>query len=202
MKHTEVFRERKDTIAAVCSAGRESRWKDETRVDPCGNWEMGAPGFIILFSLLLYSKFSKWGLFLKHILAHFFHFHNSSLPYFGSWVIRVTTWDLARPPVFNTLLKAINFQSWFVFYSEVVLLLLIPGNAKKCWLLALQALGSPAMGKIPKMSPKPLRIACKKSRGRFQPTSIDPPAFTWGPRLGCACWGKVWDGLKEPIWSK
>lgn len=161
---------------------------------------MGAWVCCTLLSTFIYIwNFCKDSLFSKQVSAHFFfHFCNSFLLHFGNWLICVATWNLAHTlfsiPYKNPLISRAD-----LLYLKVVWLLLVPGNAKKWWMLALQALGSPTMRKTPKMPPKPLRIACKKSRGTFQSVSMDPPAFTWGPQLGCDYWGKSWNGTEEPI---
>lgn len=202
MIHTEIFIEWNDTVSAVCfwgEKGRECRGSKRRSLLKLGDRfliRITRPTFTYIWN------FHSENFFFKQVLAHFFLLCKSFLSYFWSWRFSVTTWAVAYPPVFNSLWKPTNFQSWSVSCLNVVLLLLVPGDAKKRWLLAFQALGSPAMGKIPKTPPKPSRSACKKSRSRFQPTSIDPPACTWGPRLGCVCWGKGWNGAKKPISPK
>ena len=157
-------------------------------------------GFVVLFSLLLFifEISVRTTFFQSRSQLIFFHFCNSFLLHFGNWLICVATWNLAHTlfsiPYKNPLISRAD-----LLYLKVVWLLLVPGNAKKWWMLALQALGSPTMRKTLKMPPKPLRIACKKSRGTFQSVSMDPPAFTWGPQLGCDYWGKSWKAQRSPL---
>ena len=158
-------------MSAVCFMRRDWESADGARLITVktGRW---VHGFVVLFSLLLFIfEISVMRTFFQsRSQLIFFHLCNSFLLHFGNWLIYVATWNLAHTlfsiPYKNPLISRADLH-----YLKVVWLLLVPGNAKKWWMLALQALGSPTMRKTPKMPPKPLRIACKKSRGTFQSVS-------------------------------
>ena len=187
-------------MSVVCFIRREWESADEARLITVktGRW---VHGFVVLFSLLLYifEISIMRTFFLSRSWLNFFHLCNSFLLYFENWLICVATWNLAHTLFSIPYKNPLIYRADLLFYLEVVWLLLVPGNAKKWWMLALQALGSPTMRKTPKMPPKPLRIACKKSRGTFQSISMGPPAFTWGPQLGCDYWGKSSNGPEKPV---